>query len=191
MGALKFEGFAPRWFRPAPDSVLMQSQCRGAPAWAEYVHLLWTMWVFVTPVFTPQGYDARWWLLTAVSYPLFIALYVGTLALPARRVRACAIGMMLLCLLLLPWYPGGMSYFVFGCVMLGAHPWRNGWRYAAALLLANVVLLVSARSIGYPWSAVVWLPVTTLVVGLLVHVERQRHRKDAQLRLSQDEVRGL
>ena len=55
MGALKFEGFAPRWFRPAPDSVLMQSQCRGAPAWAEYVHLLWTMWVFVTPVFTPQG----------------------------------------------------------------------------------------------------------------------------------------
>ena len=191
MRALKFEGFAPRWFRPAPDSVLMQSQCRGAPAWAEYVHLLWTMWVFVTPVFTPQGYDARWWLLTAVSYPLFIALYVGTLALPARRVGACAIGMMLLCLLLLPWYPGGMSYFVFGCVMLGAHPWRNGWRYAAALLLANVVLLVSARSIGYPWSAVVWLPVTTLVVGLLVHVERQRHRKDAQLRLSQDEVRRL
>ena len=191
MGALKFEGFAPRWFRPAPDSVLMQSQCRGAPAWAEYVHLLWTMWVFVTPVFTPQGYDARWWLLTAVSYPLFIALYVGALALPARRVGACAIGMMLLCLLLLPWYPGGMSYFVFGCVMLGAHPWRNGWRYAAALLLANVVLLVSARSIGYPWSAVVWLPVTTLVVGLLVHVERQRHRKDAQLRLSQEEVRRL
>ena len=91
MGALKFEGFAPRWFRPAPDSVLMQSQCRGAPAWAEYVHLLWTMWVFVTPVFTPQGYDARWWLLTAVSYPLFIALYVGTLALSARRVGIVAV----------------------------------------------------------------------------------------------------
>lgn len=191
MRAFKFGGFAPRWIRPAPDSLLVQSQRRGLPPWAEYIHLLWTMWVFVTPMFTPQGYDARWWLLTAVSYPVFIALYVGTLALPARRVAACAVGMMLLCLLLLPWYPGGMSYFVFGCVMLGAHHWRSGWRYAVALLLANVVLVVSARSLGYPWSALVWLPVTTLVVGLLVHVERQRHHKDAALRLSQDEVRRL
>ncbi|KAF1694966.1 sensor histidine kinase [Pseudoxanthomonas koreensis] len=183
--------FLPGWIRPAPDSLLMQSQRRGLPPWAEYIHLLWTMWVFVTPMFTGQGYDALWLVLTAVSYPLFIALYVGTLVLPPRRIAACALGMMLLCLALLPWYPGGMSYFVFGCVMLGAHHWRTGWRYAAVLLLANVVLVGYARWLGYPWSALVWLPVTTLVVGLVVHLERQRHRKDAALRLSQDEVRRL
>ena len=191
MSALQNRGLLPRWVKPAPDSLLAQSQCRGLPPWAEFVHLLWTMWVFVTPTFTEQGYDARWWILTALSYPLFLALYVGTLVVPARRVSYYACGMMLLCLVLLPWYPGGMSYFVFGCVMLGGHRWRSGWHYAASLLLANVVLVVTARLIGFPWSALVWLPVTTLVVGLVVHIERQRHRKDAALRLSQEEVRRL
>lgn len=184
-------GWFPKWFSPAPDSLLMHSCARGQPAWTEFVHLLWTMWVFVVPVFSPRGYDALWWTLTALSYPTFVALYVGTLVLPARWVAACATGMLLLCLALLPWYPSGMSYFVFGCVMLGAHRWRSGWHYAAVLLLANVVLIGYARWLGYPWSALVWMPVTTLVVGLVVHVERQRHRKDATLRLSQEEVRRL
>ncbi|UNK56261.1 sensor histidine kinase [Pseudoxanthomonas daejeonensis] len=183
--------FVPGWIKVAPDSLLAASQSRGQPAWMEFIHVLWTMWVFVVPVFTPQGYNALWWALTALSYPLFLALYVGTLVLPARWVAPCAAGMLVLCLALLRWYPSGMSYFVFGCVMLGAHRWRSGWHYAAVLLLANVCLVVLARSIGYPWSALVWLPVTTLVVGLIVHVERQRHHKDAALRLSQDEVRRL
>ena len=183
--------FMPAWLRAAPDSLLVQSRRRGLPPWAEFVHLLWTMWVFVTPTFTAQGYDLRWLLLTLVSYPVFVALYVGTLALPQRWVASCAAGMLVLCLMLLPWYPSGMSYFVFGCVMLGAHHWRTGWHYAAALLLANLALIVSARLLGYPWSALAWMPVTTLVVGLVVHIERQRHHKDAALRLSQEEVRRL
>jgi two-component system sensor histidine kinase DesK len=183
--------FLPRWIRVAPDSLLATSQRRGQPEWIEFIHVLWTIWVFVVPVFTPQGYDARWWALTALSYPLFLALYIGTLVLSPRWIIACGTGMLVLCLALLPWYPSGMSYFVFGCVMLGAHRWRSGWHYAAALLLANVSLVALARSIGYPWSALVWLPVTTLVVGLVVHVERQRQRKDSALRLSQEEVRRL
>jgi two-component system sensor histidine kinase DesK len=183
--------FLPRWIRVAPDSLLATSQRRGQPEWIEFIHVLWTIWVFVVPVFTPQGYDARWWALTALSYPLFLALYIGTLVLSPRWIIACGTGMLVLCLALLPWYPSGMSYFVFGCVMLGAHRWRSGWHYAAALLLANVSLVALARSIGYPWSALVWLPVTTLVMGLVVHVERERQRKDAALRLSQDEVRRL
>ena len=191
MSVLKFRGFAPRWLTPAPDSLLAHSRRRGLPAWTEFVHLLWTMWVFVTPTFSPQGYDARWWLLTAFSYPLFILLYVGTVALPQRKVLPCAAGMVVLCLGLLPWYPSGMSYFVFGCVMLGAYPWRTGWHYAVVLLLANLVLIGFARGIHYPWSALVWIPVTTLVIGLVVNVERQRHKRDAALRLSQDEVRRL
>ncbi|WP_372016480.1 sensor histidine kinase [Pseudoxanthomonas sp. 10H] len=181
----------PAWIRPAPDSVMAHSVRRGQPYWAELIHLLWTIWVFVVPMFTPQGYDARWWVLTALSYPLFAALYVGTLMLPARWVPACAAAMLVLCLALLPWYPSGMSYFVFGCVMLGAHRWRRLWHYVAVLAVANVVLLGWARTLGYPWASMAWMPVTTLVVAVLVHFERMRHLKDAALRLSQDEVRRL
>ena len=190
MQAQQLDGF-PAWLRPAPDSLLVRSRHRGLPPWAEFVHLLWTMWVFVTPSFTAQGYDARWLVLTLVSYPLFIALYLGTLVLPQRRVAPCAVGMMLLCLVLLPWYPGGMSYFVFGCVMLGGHHWRNGWHYAASLLLANVVLVVSTRLLGYPWTAIIWMPVTTLVVGLVVHIERQRQQCRRILRCGEDVLRQL
>jgi two-component system sensor histidine kinase DesK len=191
MHAAPTNRFLPRWIRIAPDSLLAANRCRGQPDWVEFVYVLWTVWVFVVPVFTPQGYDALWWALTAVSYPLFLALYVGTLVLPARWVLPCATGMLVLCLALLRWYPSGMSYFVFGCVMLGAHRWRNGWYYAAVLLLANVGLVAVAFAVGYPWTALVWMPVTTLVVGLVVYVERQRQRKDAALRLSQEEVRRL
>ncbi|WP_024870148.1 sensor histidine kinase [Pseudoxanthomonas suwonensis] len=181
----------PRWIRPAPDSLLMQNCRRGQPLWTEFVHLLWSVWVFIVPVFTPQGHDARWWLLTAISYPAFIALYAGTLVSSPRRAAKLALAMMLLCLVLLPWYPSGMSYFVFGCVMLGMYPWRSGWGYAGALLLGNVALLGLAFAVGYPWVSLAWMPVTTLVVGLIVHVERQRHSRDVALRLSQDEVRRL
>ena len=99
----------PAWLRPAPDSLLAGAARRGRPAWSEFVHLLWSVWIFIVPMFTPRGYDARWWLLTLLSYPVFVALFTGALVLPARRVGACALGMVALALLLLPWYPSGMS----------------------------------------------------------------------------------
>ena len=180
-----------RRFSPAPDSRLAASRRHGRPPWADAIHLLWSVWVFIVPMFSPHGYDLRWALLTALSYPVFVALFAGTLLAPEARVRWYAAGMVALCLALLPWYPSGLSYFVFGCVMLGAAGWRSVWAYLGALLLLNALLLLVARGIGYPWSALAWMPVTTLVIGLIVQVERQVEEKDAALRLSHDEVRRL
>ena len=184
-------GSWPAWLRAAPDSQLACAVRRGRPAWSEFVHLLWTVWIFIVPVFTPQGYDARWWRLTLVSYPLFVALYAAALLLPVRWIRTSALGMVALSLALLPWYPSGMSYFVFGCVFLGAGRWRTSWGYPLTLLALNVVFVVCARAVGYPWSAMVWMPITTLAVGTVIQVQRVVERKDAALMLSQDEVRRL
>ncbi|MBN8223390.1 MAG: sensor histidine kinase [Xanthomonadales bacterium] len=184
-------GSVPAWLRAAPDSQLAGALRRGRPAWSEFVHLLWSVWVFIVPVFTSQGYDARWWLLTLASYPLFVVLFTAALLLPARRVRACALGMVALALALMPWYPSGMSYFVFGCVFLGAGRWRTPWGYPLALLALNVLFLACARVIGYPWSAMLWMPITTLAIGTILQVQRLVERKDAVLLLSQEEVRRL
>ncbi len=181
----------PAWLRAAPDSQLACAMRRGRPAWSEFIHLLWSVWIFIVPVFTPQGYDARWWLLTLGSYPLFVALYTAALLLPARWTRACALGMVALSLVLLPWYPSGMSYFVFGCVFLGAGRWRTSWGYPLALLALNLLFIACSRAIGYPWSAMVWMPITTLAVGTVIQVQRLVERTDAALLLSQDEVRRL
>lgn len=183
--------FRSRWLAPAADSLMARTLRRGRPAWTELVHVMWSAWVFVTPVFTPSGYDARWWLLTLLSYPLFLALYARVLLAPAATAWRNAIGMVALCLLLLPWYPSGMSYFVFGCVLLLLSRMRASWVEAVVLLLLNMAFLGWAAVLGYPWQAMVWIPVVTLIVGLVVHVERLNEARDAALQLSQDEVRRL
>jgi len=177
--------------RAAPDSVVGAALRQGRPAWSEGIHVLWSVWVFVVPMFSPGGYNLRWALLTLLSYPVFIALFAGALLLPARRSPWCALGMLALCFALLPWYVSSLSYFVFGCVFLGALSRTSVWRYVLALIVFNAILMIWARVLGYPWAALAWMPVTTVMIGLLVHVERLKNRQDAALRLSHDEVRRL
>ena len=177
--------------QPAPDSVLGLALAQGRPAWGELIHVMWSVWVFVVPMFSPYGYDLRWALLTLLSYPVFLALFCGALLWPRQRAPWCALAMIALCIVLLPWYVSGLSYFVFGCVFLGAVTRNPLWRYLLLLAALNLLLVVWARWLGYPWTALAWMPVTTLVIGVLVHVERMKQGQDAALRLSHDEVRRL
>ncbi|ADV28459.1 integral membrane sensor signal transduction histidine kinase [Pseudoxanthomonas suwonensis 11-1] len=180
-----------RMLRPAPDSMAGCAMRRGRPAWSEYVHVVWSIWVFIVPVFTPDGYDRRWTTLTLVSYPLFLALYTASVLAPARRVAIFALGLAALCLVLVPWYPAGMSYFMFGCIFLGMARWRSWWGYPLALLALNALFVAVTRYFGYPWSAMVWMPFTSLAVGLVVQLQRVLEGKEQALQLSQDEVRRL
>jgi two-component system sensor histidine kinase DesK len=181
----------PQWLRPAPDSAVAIDLRVGKSPWVEAVHLVWSVWVFITPTFVPGGYSLRWALLTLGSYPLFVLLYALCLLLPRRTASRPAYGLIALCLVLLPWYPSGISYFIFGCVMLRMHFSQSAFFYIGQLLLANAVFLGAALWIGYPWQSIAWTPIMTLVIGLVVNVERATKEKDAEIRLSHDEVRRL
>ncbi|SEL50847.1 two-component system, NarL family, sensor histidine kinase DesK [Pseudoxanthomonas sp. GM95] len=181
----------PAWLRPAPGSYSADQIAQGKSPWTETVHLIWSLWVFVTPVFTPNGYDLHWWLCTLGSYPLFLLLYTLTLVSPPRRANACALGMIVMATALSPLYPSGISYFIFGCLTLrlgGPYPIR---RYLLVMVALNLAFLACTLAVGYPWQVVVWMPVTTIGTGLVISVQRLNHRKDAALRLSHDEVRRL
>ncbi|MFT4197467.1 MAG: sensor histidine kinase [Pseudoxanthomonas sp.] len=180
-----------RWRQPAPDSLAAARIREGKSPWRDTIHLLGTVWVFIVPTFTSAGYDLRWALLTVAAYPLFLVLYLGAYWLPRCRVGLCALGIVALSFALLPWYPGGLSFFVFGCVLLGAGVERPLWVYLAQGLALSAALLVFARWLGYPWGSLAWMPVTVLLIGALIHVERKDKRKDAALKLSHDEVRRL
>jgi len=181
----------PQWLRPAPDSAVAIDIRVGKSPWVEAIHLVWSVWVFITPTFVPGGYSLRWALLTLGSYPLFVLLYALCLVLPRRTASRPAYGLIALCLVLLPWYPSGISYFIFGCVMLRMHCTQSAFVYIGQLLLANAVFLAVALWIGYPWQSVAWTPIMTLVIGLVVNVERATKEHDAEIRLSHDEVRRL
>jgi two-component system sensor histidine kinase DesK len=180
------------WLRPAPDSHLADAMRRGKSPQAEFIHLLWSVWVFITPAFG-MGYDLRWALLTLASFPLFLFLYARTLVAPCRHAFWYPLAMIALCFALMPWYPSGLSYFVFGCVMLapGRRQRFGLLSYLAAVLGLGALVVGEALWVGYPWQSVVFLPPMTMVIALIVGVEGRERAHDVALRLSHDEVRRL
>jgi len=180
----------PAWMKPAPDSLAAESVARGKSPWTDAVHLLWTAWIFITPVFDRDSWNLRWILLTVVSYPVFLALY-GMCCIASRRAsRWYAGAMVLLCMVLLPWYPSGMTYFVFGCVMLRVCSMQFRM-YLLVLAGLNLALVLEAWLLHYPWQATFTMPIVTFIIGLIINAERMSEEKDAELRLSHDEVRRL
>ncbi len=180
----------PAWLLPAPDSAVANVVRRGKSPWTDAVHLMWSVWVFVMPAFS-GGYTWRWVWLTLSSYPLFLLLYAMSLLAPRHRSMRYALGMAALGIGLLPWYPSGMSYFIFGCVMLRSGNKRILLSLLPRLVLLNVLFLAVAIYCGYPWQALVWIPVMTLILGIVINLERIGQDKDAALKLSHDEVRRL
>jgi len=176
------------WFTPAPDSLVAIGLQKGKSPWVDAIHLLWSVWVFVIPAF--DHYTLRWALLTLLSYPLFLLLYAQCCVSSRRRSRYFALTLVAMSMLLLPWYPSGLTYFVYGTIMLRScrMPLRS---YMGLLVILNLMLIAEVSLLHYAWQAVVWIPVTSIIVGLVVHAERLSEEKEAELRLSHDEVRRL
>src|SRR3546814_10932518 len=55
-----------------------------------------------------------------------------------------------LCVGLLRWYPSGLSYFVYACVMLSHCDLRHFRSYAVQVVLLNAIYVALAWWIGYP-----------------------------------------
>jgi len=183
--------FARLGFTPAPDSAAANAIHLGKSPWTDAVHLLWSAWVFITPLFGGGRYSWKWAAITAISYPLFLALYAKALLASRHTAYRYAIAMALLCFVLLPWYPSGISYFVFACVMLHTGKRHSMRTYVLQWVVLNALFMGIVTTIGYPWQSVVSVPVITLIIGLIVNVERKSEEKDVALKLSHDEVRRL
>jgi two-component system sensor histidine kinase DesK len=180
----------PRWLQPSPDSVVGQSIRRGKAPWSDAIHLMWSCWVFITPLFS-GGYTLSWLGFTALTYPVFLALYARSMTAPRRDGWKHAVAIIALSALFLRWYPAGLNYFVFGCVILRTGSTNSLLRYVLVLEAVNLAMAAYAYWLGYPWQALVWIPVLSTVVGVIVYVERQSQLREAELMLSQAEVRRL
>ncbi|WP_179460456.1 sensor histidine kinase [Stenotrophomonas sp. JAI102] len=176
--------------RPAPDSAVAENLRRGRSPWVDAIHLLWTLWVFLTPLFG-GGYTWRWAALTLLTYPVFLVLYAGVLLAPRSHAPRYALSMVALGLVPLAWYPSAVSYFIFGCVTLRVSR-RSGYgRYLLQLVGLNALFVVVGLLAHYPWQALIWIPSMAMIISLVVNFETASHEQDAALQLSQDEVRRL
>lgn len=176
------------WLKPAPDSLAAGSVRKGKSPWVDAIHLLWSIWIFVTPVFA--GYSWRWATLTLISYPIFLALYAKCCVASRRTTQWYALGLIALCLVLMPWYPSGLSYFIYGCVMMCSRH-MSLRRYFVLLAALNAACVCEAWLLHYPWQAVLPVSLTSFIIGMVIKSERVGEAKDAELQLSHDEVRRL
>ena len=179
----------PGWLRPAPDSNVANDIRRGKSPWTDAVHMLWSVWVFITPAMG-MGYDWTWAAITLVSYPLFVFLFAAAQLVSSRIAYRYGIALAVLGIGLAPWYPSGISYIIYGCVMVRTKS-ISFYRYYLRLLAINAIFLAVAWYVDYPWQAMISVPAMTFVIGTIINVERLSEEKDAELRLSQDEVRRL
>lgn len=176
------------WFTPARDSLVAISLQKGKSPWVDGIHLLWSVWVFVIPAF--DHYTWSWAIFTLLTYPLFLVLYAKCCVSSRRQSRYYALALVAMSMLLLPWYSASLTYFVYGTIMLRSCRMALR-RYMTLLVVLNVVLIAEVSFLHYAWQAVIWIPVTSIIVGLVVHAERLGEEKEAELRLSHDEVRRL
>ncbi|OOG60084.1 sensor histidine kinase [Rhodanobacter sp. C03] len=185
--------FIARWFSPAPDSGVADDLRRGKSPWIDSVHVLWSFWVFITPLFDHglNGYTRTWLLCTLGSYPVFLLLFAKIQLASRRTAHWYAWGMAVLCFSLLHWYPSGLSYFVYACVMLGHCDMRRFRNYAIQVLLLNAAYVALAWWLGYPPVLLVIMPVTVFIIFTIVAVEHMSQEKNAALSLSHEEVRRL
>ena len=178
------------FFAIAPDSLAARSISKGKSPWVDAIHLLWSAWIFVVPVWDSGGWSARWVAITVTTYPIFLLLYYKAGVAPRSHARAYGLAMVLLCMALLPFYPSGLTYFIYGCVLLCSCR-ISSRKYFLLLVALNAVLLLETWSLGYPWQAVFSIPLTSFIIGFIIRAERVSEEKDAQLRLSHEEVRRL
>jgi two-component system sensor histidine kinase DesK len=181
-----------RWFTPAPDSGFANDVRQGDNPWANSVHLLWSLWIFITPMFERglSGYTREWLIATVITYPIFLFLFIKVQLVGRRHVLWFPLGMIALCFASMPWFPSGMSYLVFGCIML-YHCRMSRRKYMAALVVINSIFIGLALWIGYPVVLLVIMPGTVFIICTIVMVENISKERNAMLALSQDEVRRL
>lgn len=184
--------FIARWFVPAPDSDVADDIRRGKSPWFDSVHLLWSFWIFVVPLFNGgvSGYNKTWLVFTLATYPVFLLLFAKAQLASRRTAHFYALGMLVMSLALLRWYPSGLSYFIYGCIML-RHCNMPLRPYVARLVAWNALFVVLAWWLGYPKALLIIIPVTVLAVSFISAVEQMSTEKEAALSMSQDEVRRL
>ena len=177
------------WLKPAPDSSMTDNMRNGKSPWTDFVHLLWSGWIFVTPLFG-TGFDWHWAAFTAGSFPIFVTLYLFYMAASRRAAQRYALAIAALGLALLPWYPSSTSYFIFGCVLLRSRG-VGVIRHMLGVAALSACYAAVAYFSGYPWQLMVSMPMVAFIITTIINVETMNEVHNAQLRLSHDEVRRL
>ena len=174
-------------FRPHPESLLGQLRSPTYLRWQAGLQLFSFIAVIMLPL--QKGFSWHWMAPTLLSLVLYLFFYIRMYIMPLRQMVANAAGLVVIGLLLWPLNSAAYIYLMIASINLALHPsWRVWLRGVAVMSLLAVpfVLLIHA-----PKSLLLVVPMASLFGGFSNFIYMRGVRRDAELRLSQEEVRRL
>ncbi|HEX6834871.1 MAG TPA: sensor histidine kinase [Rudaea sp.] len=178
---------------PTENSLICQRAVqdgkRRNPHWFPWLMLVWTLWLFVTPLYDAKDYFPNWFWPTTLSFVLFLFLFYRVYYRDRKYIFHNALGIALLAFVVTPFNPGAQDYMIYACAFFGI---STNIRAA----LRNMLLLIALYGLEwwlleYPWVYLFNAIAVSLAVGLMNVNFMRKHEREAELKLSHDEVRRL
>ncbi|TAN07903.1 MAG: sensor histidine kinase [Rhodanobacteraceae bacterium] len=178
--------------KAAPDSMVATGRFRYGPRalrFAPLLSLVWLGWVFGPAIFGIDRHFRDWLWLTLASVPIFLFLYWRAYSCSRRHNLWYAAAIAALGVALTPFNPFAETYLIYACAVAAfCSSWRLSiWSMLALLALYSVEWLL----IGFPWPYLVNAILIGLIVGIMGIYQNVAQQRQAELRLSHDEVRRL
>lgn len=175
------------FLRPAPDSMYCHMRRSGLEPRFYMLNVLWSAWVFLTPLFDSVG-PAYWWSLI-IGYPIFLVLFVLVHLRPYSESMLYVSSMALLAFVSMRFNSTAWTYGVFACVYV---PYYGSLTSSAfKILMIELLLCLEAWWLGWPWFIPLILVGVCTSSGFGTLMGRISAIKNATQRLSQEEVRRL
>ncbi|WP_431634057.1 sensor histidine kinase [Dyella sp. KULCS107] len=174
-------------FRPHPESLLGQLRSPTYLRWQAGLQLFSFIAVIMLPL--QKGFSWHWMGPTLLSLVLYLFFYIRMYIMPVRQMVVNAAGLIVIGLLLWPLNSAAFIYLMIASINLALHPsWRVWLRTVAVAWVLSVPVVMAIHA---PKSLLLVVPLTALFGGFSNLIYMRGVRRDAELRLSQEEVRRL
>jgi two-component system sensor histidine kinase DesK len=154
------------------------------------LNLIWSSFILATPLFEGQEHFPLWLWPTTLSFAVFLWLYFRLFFRDEfESVIGYAIAIAALGFIVVPFNAGAQGYLIYACAFFAfAGTIRDAIRLMAGML---VLFAIEWYFLGFPWQYSLSALVIGPVVGTMNLIYRRNQQRNAELKLSHDEVRRL
>ena len=182
------------YIKPSADSLLVgfghHTGAKRVAHWLPLLMLVWTFWIFATPLSQTGNAFPHWLWPTLASFAVFLWLFFRVYYRDRKQVVRCALGMVALGFAVTPLNPGAQGYIIYGCAYLVL---SGGTRVALRNILCVLALYAFEWIVllKFSWVYLLSALLVSLAVAFMNINLQRRQEREAELRLSHDEVRRL
>lgn len=180
-------------FVPSETSLLsirvMFDARRKGIHWFPWLMLVWSTWIFITPVYDTGDSFPHWRIPTFASFAVFLVLFHRVYYRSRAQVTTCALAIAALGFAVTPYNPGAQGYIIYACAFLGM-------RHSTREALRDMIAVLAMYAAEWVWLDFTWVYLLNavcvgLAIGLMNTNFMRKYEREIELKLSHDEVRRL